>query len=163
MTITIERLREILHYDPEAGTFTWLKSNSTKGLIGKRAGYVDAHQGYRRVNLGGKCYREQRLAWFYMKGEWPIGDVDHIDGNKSDNRWINLRQATRSQNMCNKGVRCDSKSGLKGISSSKKRWTASIQVNGKLIYLGSCATPEEAHRLYGDAAQKYHGEFARSK
>ena len=110
-----------------------------------------------------KAYlKAHRLAWFFVYGEWPQKQIDHINGNKSDNRISNLRLATASQNLSNKGITKSNTSGYKGVSfnRTKKKWMASIKVNKKSINLGYFLTPEEASEAYKAAAIKHHGEFA---
>ena len=96
----------------------------------------------------------------------PAGtDVDHINGDGLDNRRANLRLATRSQNMCNRGPNANNKSGYKGVSWMPKlgKWRATIVVNGKQTHLGLFSTPEDAHATYCDAAKRLHGSFWRGK
>lgn len=146
------RLQEALHYDPDIGTFTW--------RIGSRTGSVALAKrpdGYARVRLDGTLYYAHRLAFFYMAARWPTAVIDHINGNPSDNRWVNLREATVSQNHANKR----SLNGLKGVSASRSRWRATIQVNGRTKHLGVFDTPEAAHEAYAEAAHAHFGQFAR--
>ncbi|MCI0598731.1 MAG: HNH endonuclease [Beijerinckiaceae bacterium] len=94
-------------------------------------------------------------------GAWPIAQIDHINGDRADNRFLNLREATRTENAWNAKLRSDSHSGFKGVRRHKRRWCAYIKVSGKQKHLGSFATPEEAHDAYCRAAREHHGQFAR--
>lgn len=160
--LTIERLKEALHYDPETGAFTW-KIHRGKATPGKVATALanDADAPYIYICLDYQRYYAHRLAWFYMTGEWPSRIVDHANGRHGDNRWINLRQATPAQSGWNRKVQSNNKIGMKGVSkrsSGKKRWFA--RINDK--YIGAFATPEEAHAAYVMAAKEAHGEFFRA-
>jgi hypothetical protein len=158
--ITQERLKELLSYDPLTGVFLW-RVDRYRVKAGDRAGSVSPSTGYRVIRLLQKNYGEHRLAWFYMKGEWPPAEIDHDDLNRQNNKWSNLRSASSSQNKTNrrgrgayqKGVCFHKASGL---------FTSRIYSNGKQISLGCFKTPELAHEAYCLAAPKYHGEFART-
>jgi hypothetical protein len=101
-TITAERLRQLLHYDPERGVFTWLSRPAERSwntrFAGTRAGTING-LGYVVIGILGRRYKAHRLAWLYVHGEWPGRELDHINCDKSDNRIANLRPATRSQNI----------------------------------------------------------------
>lgn len=96
-----------------------------------------------------------------MTGEFPEQDVDHINGDPLDNRWDNLRRASKHENLRNCSVHKDNKAGLKGVCVTRKRPTAQIYLNGKRTHLGTFDTVEEAHAAYCAAAEKHFGEFAR--
>jgi hypothetical protein len=161
--ITAERLRELLHYDPETGVFTY-RMPRKRIRVGGVAGYARS-DGYRRITLDRQFDYAHRLAWLYMTGEWPLADVDHKNGDPSDNRWTNLRQATTTQNLANSRKPANNTSGYKGAcwDAEKRKWLASIKVNGRTKFLGRFNCPAEAHRVYVEAAKKLHGEFARSE
>jgi hypothetical protein len=151
-----ERLRELLAYDPETGAFTW--------RVGQRAGKVagSVHsKGYARIWVGGRSYRAHRLAWLYVTGAWPVAQLDHANGARDDNRFVNLREATNAENGHNR--KTNNPCGFKGVRQQKKRWCARIGKNGRRIFLGLFATPEEAHAAYVAAATEHHGEFARAE
>lgn len=162
--LTVEHLREQLNYDPLSGIFTWRAVR--RGVrYGEIAGSpVTAKKGGWRVKLDGKEYPAAVLAFFYMTGRWPIGDVDHRDRDRSNNRWVNLREATRLQNHANRGNFPHS-APYKGVSYDKQtgRWRARLRKNGKLIDLGRFDTPEEARAAYVTAARVHFGEFARAE
>lgn len=159
-TISTEQLHDLMRYDPETGHFTRLVKCG-KERRGAIAGTTNKN-GYCNIMIGGRLYRAHRLAWFYMTGEWPKGDVDHKNRDRLDNRWENLREATRSQNNANRpGGRPH---GLKGafFYKARGRWMSKIDVNRKQIYLGYYDTAEEAHAAYMAAAVHYFGDFARA-
>lgn len=157
-------LRELLHYEPETGWFTWAVSRSGNVMIGDRAGSQNKATGYRDVWIGERQYASHRLAYFWMTGEWPVHTVDHINLDKTDDRWANLRHATQQQQCGNRGLNSRNKSGFKGVSFSRQenKWYASIKVSGKSKNLGFYATPEEASRAYMTAATMAFGDFARA-
>lgn len=160
-SLTAERLREILHYDPDAGVWRWREKRGCKRK-GAPAGCFNAG-GYRVIRIDKCLLRSGRLAWLYTTGEWPQDEIDHRDGDPSNDRWDNLRQATREQNMWNKKHWRTSRNGLKGISWHPKirRWIAEIGAREGRKYLGCFATAEEAAAAYREAARQHYGEFAR--
>jgi len=159
--ITVERLREVLAYDPETGIFTRKVSTNSRVKIGDVATHMGPF-GYLYIQVDGGRYFAHRVAWFYQTGSWPAEMIDHINGVKSDNRFANLREATRSQNMQNRRTYKSNACGLKGVGWNirRNRWQAKISVNGTRMFLGYFDTPEEAHAAYVAAAERHHGEFA---
>lgn len=159
--LTAERLRELLHYDPETGVFTWKLPSQHRLKPGAIAGRISS-QGHRQVTIDRRAYQAHRLVWLFMTGQWPRGEIDHINGNRLDNCWRNLREATRIQNCANTGKRHHNRSGFKGVfPMTRGRWGASICVRGRNLNLGIHETPEQAHAAYCEAATRIHGEFAR--
>ena len=161
--ITAERLRELLHYDPQTGIFTHRfgrKGGSTKK--GEIAGRVRAHDGHRRIGLDYGRYFASRLAWLYMTGEWPPNEVDHINCRPDDDRFANLRLATRGENGANRRIQSNSSTGLKGVSLHYGKWRATIKKNRRPLHLGYFATAEQAHSAYVAKSQELFGEFART-
>lgn len=160
-SLTAEQLREILRYDPETGLFVWAMARGKKTAKGKAAGSLDNY-GYIVIRFDGSLWKGHRLAWLYMTGEWPVCVVDHKNGICSDNRWNNLREASKGLNAANSKLAANSRTGFKGVSKHKKveMWVAQITVNQRNIYLGLFRTPQEAHSIYIAAAKKYFGEFA---
>ena len=152
--------RTVLKYDPETGHFAWIV-NSTRIKVGDKAGTVDS-RGYIRIRIGSRKYAAHRLAWTIATGKSP-GEktIDHINGDKSDNRIANLRLATNAENQRNKGAyRC--KAALpKGVfwNKDKGRFHAAIRVDRKLNHLGYFDTQEQAELAYAEAAKKLHGQF----
>lgn len=160
--LTAERLRDVFDYNEQTGIFTWRISLGCKILPGRRAGSIDEN-GYIRIGIDGHQVRAHRLVWLYIYGCWPSGGLDHVNGHKDDNRLINLREASQSQNNSNRPIQKNNRSGFKGVCWNKfeRRWHAYIQVNNKYIYLGFHKTREAAHAAYCAAAREHHGEFAR--
>lgn len=159
--ITRERLKEVLSYDSNDGTFRWLSTTTNRVKVGDIAGYNSGP--YRSIGIDGGLYKAHRLAWLYVYGAWPRLHIDHIDGNGSNNAIANLREATRSENMRNCGLRKHSTSGVKGVfwDAGVKKWRASINANGRRHYLGIYEDKEDAAAAYASAARRLHGEFAR--
>jgi len=118
--------------------------------------------GYIIVRVDNVLLRAHRVAWALVNNEWPAGEIDHINGNPSDNRLDNLRIANRLQNMKNIKKPKTNKSGYKGVSWHKqgKFWQAHIRADGKNYYLGHYPTVEEAHEAYKAASNKLHGVFS---
>ncbi|MBV8474518.1 MAG: HNH endonuclease [Hyphomicrobiales bacterium] len=163
MTVTAEILRERLHYDPSNVVFTWILPPKCGSVAaGDVAGSMS--KGYRTIMLDGRNYAAHRLAWLYVTGEWPSGDVDHVNLDKADNRLSNLRVATDSQNLANRRKNSNNTSGLKGVTWNKlcRKWLAQIVVNRKHKYLGVFDCPAAAHFAYVIAADRHFGEFARA-
>lgn len=156
--LTAARAREALHYCPETGVFG--RKEARRGMGVHRVGYDEPGK-YSYIRVDRTSYLAHRLAWLITYGEWPVGDIDHINGNKQDNRIANLRLATRSQNCAN--TRCRSKVGLKGVVKIKNRYRAQITVKRKPVYLGLFDTPADAHRAYVAAANAAFGEYSRSQ
>jgi hypothetical protein len=159
--LTVERLKEILHYDPLTGLFTWLVTVNYNAKAGSIAGTLNK-SGYILIMIDRKSYRAHRLAFLYMTGEWPKNLVDHKPpGVKSDNRWENLREATYSQNACSRKTQEGTKSGLKGVTITPTgKHHVSIRVEGDVLYLGTYEKAVDAATAYNDAAKILHGEFA---
>jgi hypothetical protein len=139
--ITQEELKKLVHYDPETGVFTRLTRPANRTKIGEIAGYKQIHhtgKTYRLVRLNGKQYQQHRLVFLYMNGAFPSDEVDHISGDGTDNRWVNLRAVDRLENKKNVKRQCNNTSGIVGITWSKqsRKWRARIQINQKDISLG---------------------------
>lgn len=155
MTVAIDRLRALLAYDPATGIFT-RRIRVCNQPAGKVAGCADL-DGYVMITIDRQSYKAHRLAWLYVHGEWPLGDVDHINGDTGDNRLANLRPATRAENMQNlRKPNRGSKSGYLGVSKNAGRWFAQITVAGKRRHLGYHDTPEAAHIAYLAAKRELH-------
>lgn len=154
--LTAQRLREILRYDPLTGIFTWRASRGRMAKAGAVAGSLD-RSGYVCIGTCGRLHFAHRLAWLYITGEWPADSIDHIDTEKTNNKWSNLRQATYAQNSQNKRrARIDNKCGLLGASPHKNRWRATIKINRKRVHIGVFDTPELAHAAYLAAKAELH-------
>lgn len=164
--LTAARLRELFHYCPETGVFTRLVTRAKNAQAGSIAGTIDTI-GYRRISIGPGYFYGHRLAWLYVHGEWPVGSIDHIDGDRANNSIKNLRPCDQSQNNQNrvKVTRYASKGrGVKTASSylgvtwgkGRKSWRAQIIVGGKYFGLGHFKTEEEAAAAYAAAKARLH-------
>lgn len=147
----------------ECGDFIY-RIDVGKKKQGSRAGTQSA-SGYCMLSIDGIQYQAHRIAWAMHYSEQPPEVIDHINGNRLDNRIENLRQATTSLNAANCGRRAHNTSGFKGVSKCKQTglWAAGITVRGKRTNLGRYSTPEEAHAVWLSAATEAHGEFARAQ
>lgn len=135
-----------MSYDKETGVFIWInKRPRSNAKVGSIVGSIDAY-GYLRVKFKGKIYKLHRLAWLYMYGEFPDGDIDHINHNKLDNRISNLRVVTPRENTYNKPKSKNNTSGVTGVywCRQTKKWKASIRVDGEFIHLGYYALFSDA-------------------
>lgn len=160
--LTAERLREVLHYDPETGVFTWITPRPGTSP-GRLAGTIA--DGYRQIEIDYKLFRAGRLAFLYMTGAFPERGlcVDHINGNRSDDRWENLRLATPLQNSRNRGRCRRNKSGKVGVSLGQKAgtWDATITIANRTRKIGTFACLGEAIEARCEAERHWFGEFAR--
>src|SRR5258706_15455005 len=142
-----ERVLETFDYDPVTG---WVinKISRPRAIAGERAGTING-RGYRQICYGGAIYLEHRFIWFYVHGEWPKDEIDHKDGDRQNNAFDNLREATCSQNKMNRPLETGT-SGLRGVSPNKSAtgWRARVWVDGQEVSLGEYATKEEAHKAY---------------
>ena len=154
--LTTERLLQLLIYKPETGIFThrvprcYVKAGTPAGSL-KPSGYI-------RVSIDGRMYQAHRLAWFYVHGEFPESDIDHINGVRNDNRICNLRPCARFENCQNIPVVKTNTSGLVGARFNKlrRKWLAAISVNNQRLHLGSFNIAIEAHQAYVSAKAKLH-------
>jgi hypothetical protein len=162
MALTQQRLKELLRYDCVSGDFIWIGKSSKKTTIGAKAGCLCKTHGYRLVGVDGKVYRANRLAFLYMTGLWPEMYIDHINRNRADDRWENLRKAGHLQNLANSGRPRHNTSGFKGVSLHREtgKWRAAINIAGKKKSLGLYLLKEDAGNAYKAAAIKYYGDFA---
>lgn len=159
--LTLERLKQVLHYDPETGIFTWLVKISTN-KIGEPAGHNDK-DGYLRIQIDGKIYRCHRLAWLYAYGIWPKTGLDHEDTIKTNNRIKNLRETKNDGQKFNTGAHKNNKLGYKGIRQVENgRFQARITGKSGLYSIGTYKTLEEACKAYALEAKKVHGDFMHS-
>ena len=154
-----QELKRQLSYCEKTGMFTWLIKPNGRIKAGDVAGGKH-HSGYWNIKFLNKNYSAHRLAFLYMTGSIPKY-VDHIDGNKSNNSWVNLRECTHSQNHFNCKIKSNNTSGYKGVyfRKDRKTWVAVCKTIEKKVYLGSYKTKEEASLAYINFAKVNHGEF----
>lgn len=163
--LNVETLRNALDYNPETGVFLRIATSTfnPRVQVGSEAGFP-CRNGYRRIRIGRKAYFSHRLAWFYVHGEWPKDEIDHINGVRDDNRIANLRQATRTQNLGNTKLSKKNTSGIKGVIFDKAnaKWMAYIMVKRKFLNLGRFDSKEAARAAREVAHRKAFGEFLRA-
>lgn len=162
--IPVDQISNLLSYDPETGLLTW-KVKRGASRVGKVAGFHKC-RGYIAVRVMGVIYHAHRVAWALYNNESPPTDreIDHIDGDKSNNRIANLRLATSRQNKYNVGISAQNTSGAKGVTYRKNRgkWQAQISVDNACVYLGSYNSFDDAVAARKAAEEKYCGEFIRN-
>ena len=163
--ITQAELLEALDYEPETGKFRWRhRADRSRYWNTRYAGKVTGCIGsgdYLRIRFNGRLYAAHRFAWLYQTGEWPRHEIDHVNGDRRDNRFANLREATHAQNNTNVGKRSDNTSGEKGVSWNKRdrRWVAYIDKDSRRIPLGCFINFNDAVQVRRDAVDFLHGEF----
>lgn len=176
-SITPEMLRELLTYDPETGKLYWKerplnmfpsdrtgKSWNTK-YAGREACVAICRAGYKYGTIFDRSHYAHRVAWAIYYGAMPKGEVDHINAVRVDNRIVNLRDVTSSENKWNSSIQRNNTIGIKGIYWDKDRgkWRAQLSKHGKRVFSGRFNSLEEAEEAYTEAAKKHHGEFARTE
>lgn len=164
--LTAQQLRDLLHYNPETGAFTWKARSAAYGTwnarakwnersVGKVVGLLSP-AGYVRIPLFCNDYRAHRLAWLYTHGVWPAKEIDHINGNRADNRIINLREATSAGNKQN-AHKPRGSTGLLGVSKRKNgTFEAKIGIGGRVLHIGTFSTADEAHSAYVERKRQIH-------
>lgn len=159
--LTQQYLKEILDYNSETGVFVWLYSPNGFVKVGDEAGAINLN-GYAHIRINYRHYKTHRLAYLYMTGRWPKGDMDHKDQNKINNAWSNLRDCTHSKNMANRSKPKNNTSGFKGVSWHKptKKWQARVACKKESIYLGLFDCEIEAAKAYNKKAVELFGEYA---
>jgi hypothetical protein len=178
--LTADEARRLLRYDPETGEFRWRVRRGSTAPVGGLAGSPHI-KGYWTIRINYKLYLAHRIAWLMMTGSWPAIQIDHENLDKSDNRWGNLREATRHQQRGNVPKAARNTSGFKGVAFIQSRanpnrterrgnrpgagcWVAYIVKGRKKVNLGRFETAEEAHAAYLRAAKDHFGaEFARGE
>ena len=171
--ITAKDVEDVLIYSPETGVFIWKEKNAndmpdlrlrnawnTK-FAGKVAGRSSGG-GYIQLLVKGKYCYAHRVAWLLMTGSWPEKYIDHINRRKTDNRLLNLREATQAENLRNTKMHSDNMSGVKGVSwyPRDKLWRARLSKDGKQVYLKYFKNIEDAERAVISERKKLHGEFS---
>jgi hypothetical protein len=146
--LTAEIARERWDYDPKTGVLRWkIKLSNVK--VGDVTGY-ESNGGYLQVGWDGKIYLAHRIIWLIVHGEWPPEQLDHINGDRTDNRLVNLRCVSNRQNSLNKERH--RKGNLQGAyrlnRNLKSPWKAIIQIDGERKHLGYFPTEQQAHEAY---------------
>jgi len=149
--ITQDELKQVMSYDPSSGVFTWTAPKSPRLKPGAIAGHQEP-TGYIGMVIDYRHYRGHRLAWLYVYGSMPCGEIDHIDGDKSNNRIANLRVVTSKQNKENTRLVAANTSGHRGVywDKSRNKWMARVQHHRKWVFLGRFDSLVEA----GNAAKE---------
>jgi hypothetical protein len=155
----LEQVKEVIRYDPDTGSLIWLTGRGPV-KAGSLASSLD-HYGYIDVTVLGKRWKGHRLSWLLHYGRGPSGHIDHINGDRSDNRISNLRECSPEENLWNTKVSGKGSSKFKGVSKMGKGFTAQITLGNKKKHLGCFLTEEEAALVYNHAAEKHYGKFAR--
>lgn len=155
----MEELRECFEYEPDTGFLRRIKFTH---WLQKEYPMASSSKGYWQMRWKGRVEKVHRLVWFWHHGIWPAW-LDHINGDRKDNRIENLRECSASENAQNKKIRADNLTKFKGVSLRRGRYVARIQTEEKRIYLGSFETPEEAHAVYCEAANTHFKEFSKTE
>lgn len=157
--LTHDQCAALLNYEPDTGGFTWKVARRGRWGIkaGMEAGYLDGG-GYRRIRIGPKNHAAHRLAFLLMNGAYPTGCVDHINGDRADNRWSNLRDVSNAENLQNlRKPYSNNKTGLLGVHGVEGgRYCAQIRAGSVTRHIGIFDTPEEAHLAYIEAKRRLH-------
>jgi hypothetical protein len=154
--VNAARVREVLKYNQKTGRFTWIKSTGPRATVGDLAGSVNV-RGYYDISIDGRKYVAHRLAWLYVTGQWPAYEIDHINGDRADNRFCNLRDVPRAINTQNRRrASVGTLSKLLGVSKHGAKWRARLQTNGSVLQLGTYAMPSQAHAAYLLAKRQLH-------
>lgn len=156
--LTFEQAQQAFAYDADTGELTWNTRRSSNAPAGGVAGCVN-ERGYRVVSYSGRAYKAHRLIWLIVNGAWPVAEIDHINGDRGDNRIANLREADHAFNQQNqRTAQRKNRSGLLGVSWHKStgKWQAQIWADGKQINLGEFHAPDEAHAAYLNAKREIH-------
>lgn len=161
--LTLERLKQVLTYDPKTGIFRWKITRGSRARAGEVAGNKATAGRYATIRIDGVLYYAHHLAWFYVYGKWPEDQIDHKSTEQLENHIHNLREATMQQQRFNERRRKNNTSGYKGVSwdKARKKWEARIMLNRKNYSIGRFDDPLEAHIAWQQKAKELHGEFAR--
>ena len=155
-------VKELFNYNSETGILSNAFDRSSRAKKNNRVGSVSPVHGYRTFSINKKTYYEHRIIWLYVYGYFPK-TIDHINNDKTDNRLINLRECTQSQNCANRIISKANTSGFKGVSwnNEKQKWRVILVANKKRLYLGDFLSKFEAKKVYDLNAKKYFGDFTK--
>ena len=156
--LTAQELRELLHYNPETGEFTWLKQRGRQPA-GSLAGTRSEVLGYILIGVNGVIHYAQRLAWLYSYGKWPEHVIDHIDNNGFNNKLKNLQDITQGKNTVKSSISHNRGKLLPGVYTSKAvpgKFLAKINVHNKVVHLGTHESLAAAYEAYRAAKLKFH-------
>ena len=168
----VELLREFFDYNPETGILKWkwrdvrhfeLERYSrtwNKQFAYKDVGWINAN-GYLATRIQGPSFLVQRVIWKLVTGDEPPELIDHIDGNKTNNRWKNFREANSKQSAHNQGIRSSNTSGYRGVLNRNNRFMARVMIDGKFKSIGTFSTGEEASAAYEEKTKELYGKFYR--
>lgn len=155
--LTLLEMKELVEYFPESGIFIWKVQRKGPNRPNTRAGDLHKETGYRRIGINGIRILEHRLAWFFVHGKWTDKLIDHINGDRADNRILNLREANHSENLQNVvKPRRNNSTGVLGVAIYRGKYVAQIHLNYKNHYLGAFDTLEEAARARNEGKKKFH-------
>ncbi len=149
--------RKLFSYDPDTGLLVRRERCGRRSKIGEVVGHPDTC-GYLQTSVNNKLYRVHRLIWMWVYGAWPVGEVDHVDRDNTNNRITNLREVTTQTNLYNKSTYKNNWSGTPGVNwyAPSCKWVATISAGGKRVHLGYFRDKDEAAKVYWQAKQKYH-------
>jgi len=154
--ITAEKLRELMEYDADTGVMRWRVRMSNFCHAGRIVGTLQSRRGL-ETHIARKSYQVHRLIWLWVYGEWPKYTIDHINGNREDNRLCNLRDVSMMGNCQNqRRAKSTSKTGILGVIKVGSRYKASITAGYKLKHIGTFATAQEAHAAYLRVKREIH-------
>jgi hypothetical protein len=159
-----EKIKEYLGYDPETGEFFWLKATNKRMVLGQPAGNLHS-TGYVRIGLFGYKFFAHHIAWIITYGCWPTDVIDHINRDRADNRIVNLRLATRSENAFNAKVPVNNSTGVKGIGKvpGYDKYRVRLRKNNKFYCAGQYASIEEAAMVRQELEKRHFPNFARTE
>lgn len=154
--LTQSRLKEVLHYDPSTGIFSWCIATSNRVKIGAISGWIESH-GYRVIRIDWKRYLAHRLAWLWITASFPESEIDHINHDPLDNRFVNLREVDHKENHKNRSMQSNNTSGTLGVHwyKARNKWRPRIRVDGKELDLGYYESLEDAITARQAASLKY--------
>lgn len=159
MMLSLDRLNQVLTYNPETGVFNWKQAISNRVHVGAEAGAI-TRNGYRMIRVDGENLYAHRLAWMFVHGQMPDRIIDHVNLDRDDNRIENLRECDHSENNCNSYLRRDSPSGIKGVGwdSHREKWACSVRHRGRRLRK-RFDTLAEAENWVRSVRESLHGEF----